>query len=145
MSNPMECERCGADPHGPCRLNNCFICPKCGTAHDFDPRLSSWTTPFPEDSWSVSLTDPVTSSATNLVTLPETFGDMDNLNRHLSTPIVCGETTCAREFGKLCQFTRQRMDGARPRCHLFEEPLKETGEPEGWLKRVDKCLEAERF
>jgi len=49
----------------------------------------------------------------------------------------CGETTCAIEPGRLCQWCRVKSFGTIWICHLFEVRLEER---EGWLMRYRKCL-----
>jgi len=59
--------------------------------------------------------------------------------------LSCGEKTCAESPGEFCQFFRQRMDGSRPYCALFDDtPLfDESGRDiTGWIQRCDACLKA---
>lgn len=56
----------------------------------------------------------------------------------------CGETTCAREYGVMCEHIRARMDGYEPRCRIFQCRLfDKNGDIMGWLLRCPECLLAE--
>jgi len=62
---------------------------------------------------------------------------------NITRTIVCGETTCASEPGKFCDYVAAQRFGTRPVCTAFE------GEPrlydhDGWLQRCQACLDAEK-
>jgi hypothetical protein len=49
-----------------------------------------------------------------------------------------GETTCAVEPGKFCQFCYAKNFGTMPWCHLLDEKIYEK---DGWLQRTYNCME----
>jgi len=70
----------------------------------------------------------------------------------LKININCGETTCASEPGKFCQFLGSRRMGTIPVCMLFptknpgrKDPgsLTDLDQTDSWLQRCPACLEAE--
>jgi hypothetical protein len=66
------------------------------------------------------------------------------MTRNITMSINCGEKTCASEPGEFCKYAISRVDGFNPTCRLFEKPLKDEGEPTGWLKRCKECMESEK-
>ena len=67
-------------------------------------------------------------------------------NRNLSLAVVCGDTTCASEPGKFCQFFGTRNFGQVPVCMLFPPDVGTSTplfEKDGWVQRCSACLEAE--
>ena len=60
--------------------------------------------------------------------------------RVIRLPIMCGQTTCASEPGKFCEWVRSQIDGDRPFCNLFSSRLvDEDGGTTGWLQRCAAC------
>jgi len=56
-----------------------------------------------------------------------------------------GETTCAIEKGKFCEFMRVKKFGQAPVCHLFNQGLwDKDGGLIGWLQRCPECLALEK-
>ncbi len=59
--------------------------------------------------------------------------------------IDCGETTCAKEKGKFCQFVGVRRFGTISVCLLFpseSNSFTDLSENEhGWIARCEACLE----
>jgi len=63
---------------------------------------------------------------------------------NITRTIVCGETTCASEPGKFCDYVAARKFGAEAVCTAFEgEPIR-LYEQSGWLQRCQTCLKAEK-
>jgi len=64
--------------------------------------------------------------------------------RTLEFKINCGETTCASEPGKFCEWFGAKRLGTLPICMLFGESLKDqhgVEGGEGWTQRCDRCLQ----
>lgn len=70
----------------------------------------------------------------------------------LQIQIDCGETTCAREPGKFCEFFGTRRFGTTPVCMLFPQadpnPHNQGASTDlkgkdGWIQRCSACMEAE--
>ena len=70
----------------------------------------------------------------------------------LQIDIHCGESWCASEPGKFCQYLGARKYGTAPVCMLFPQsdpnPHNAGGttdlqEAYGWIRRCDVCLAAE--
>ena len=49
-----------------------------------------------------------------------------------------GDTTCASEPGKFCEFAGTKRFGTLPVCALFDQRLFDNDD--GWLARCPKCL-----
>lgn len=68
---------------------------------------------------------------------------MNHKVKILQFKITCGETTCAVSPGVFCEYTGSKSFGTKPWCLLFQEPLFDDGNPSGWLKRSESCLNSE--
>jgi len=63
-------------------------------------------------------------------------------NRTLHILIDSGETTCASEPGKFCQWLRTKRFGTTYFCGLFDQKEMD-GQGDEWLQRLPECMEAE--
>lgn len=64
--------------------------------------------------------------------------------QELVLQINAGEKTCARSYGKFCNWYGTKNFGQSPCCMLFNAELHdEKGGIEGWLQRLPECLEAD--
>ena len=67
-------------------------------------------------------------------------------NRVLRIKIEAGETTCASEPGKFCQFVGVRGMGTQHLCLLFpsnDSSYSRLEDRDGWLQRLPECMESE--
>ncbi len=68
------------------------------------------------------------------------------MKRTLRVEIECGETTCASEPGKFCEFFGSRNFGSVPVCALFpagDSTWTDLEEKDGWTQRCSQCIAAE--
>jgi hypothetical protein len=66
--------------------------------------------------------------------------------RVLQIKIESGETTCASEPGKFCQFVGIRGIGTQYACRLFpssDDSCSRLEDRDGWLQRLPECIESE--
>ena len=66
------------------------------------------------------------------------------MNVTLTFQIECGETTCASEPGKFCQYVGVQGFGTKPICLLFRDSRAQPvrlWDSDGWLQRCGECLE----
>ena len=57
--------------------------------------------------------------------------------------INCGETTCASEPGKFCNFFGTMRFGTSPLCRLFpseNDAYTPLTEKDGWVQRCEQCI-----